>query len=73
MITRIYKRDPQTTEDRKLLGTIHTLCAINEYYHVRRKRGGTTDFIFVLVRNTKNSVNEYLIEEKDLPENIKLL
>ena len=73
MNTRIYKRDPQSVEDRKLLGTIHAMGTINEYYHTRIKKNVQTDFIFLMVRHTKNSISEYQIDEKDLPENIKPL
>ena len=73
MSTRIYKRDPQSVEDRKLLGTVHAMGTINEYYHTRVKQGGQTDFIFLMVRHTKNSINEYQIDEKDLPNDIKPL
>lgn len=58
-------------EDRKLLGTIHTQGSIDEYYHVRKKYDGRTEFSFVLVCNTKSSVREYHITESQLPEKIK--
>ena len=73
MNTRIYKRDPQSVEDRKLLGTLHAMGTINEYYQARVKKDGQTDFIFLMVRHTKNSISEYKIDEKDLPESIKPL
>lgn len=73
MSTRIYKRDPQSFEDRKLLGTVHAMGTINEYYHARVKNGTQTDFIFLMVRHTKNSVSEYQIDEADLPKNIRPL
>ena len=73
MNTKIYKRDPHSVEDRKLLGTVHAMGTINEYYHVRVKKDGQTDFIFLMVRHTKNSISEYLIEENDLPNDISLL
>lgn len=73
MITRIYKRDPQSVEDVKLLGTLHAMGTINEYYHARVKKDGQTDFIFLMVRHTKNSISEYQIDEKDLPESIRPL
>jgi hypothetical protein len=59
-------------EDRKLLGTIHTQGSIDEYYHVRKKYEGRTEFSFVLVCNTKSSVREYTISESQLPEKIKV-
>jgi hypothetical protein len=46
---------------------------INEYYHTRVKKDGQTDFIFLMVRHTKNSISEYQIDEKELPENIRPL
>lgn len=71
MNAKIYKQDPAWSEDRKHLGTEHTLCAVNEYYHVRRRRDGVSEFLFVMVRNTKTDVKEYLVEERDLPSDIK--
>lgn len=73
MNARIYKRDPQSVEDRKLLGTVHATGTISEYYHARVKAGGRADFIFLMVRHTKNSVSEYQIDERELPENIRPL
>lgn len=73
MNTKIYKRDPQSVEDRKLLGTIHAMGTINEYYQARVKKDGQTDFIFLMVRHTKNSTSEYQIDEKELPESIRPL
>jgi hypothetical protein len=73
MSTRIYNKDPQSVEDRKLLGTVHGMGTVNEYYHARVKTGTQTDFIFLMVRHTKNSVNEYRIDEADLPKNIRPL
>ena len=73
MSTKIYKKDPQSVEDRKLLGTIHAMCTINEYYHVRVKKDSQTNFIFMMVRHTKNSVSEYQIDENELPEKIRPL
>ena len=61
------------TEDRKALGTVHTLFSVDEYYHVRRKKDGKTDFRFVLVSNTKNGSREYEIEESQIPKDIKPL
>lgn len=58
-------------EDRKLLGTVHTQGSIDEYYHVRRKYEGRTEFSFMLVCNTKSSVREYSIAESQLPSNIR--
>lgn len=73
MSTRIYKKDPQSIEDRKLLGTVHTPGSINEYYHARIRTGERQEFVFLMVSNTKSKTTEYLIAEKDLPENIKAL
>lgn len=73
MSTRIYQRDPEAQEDRKLLGTVHAMGTINEYYHARVKRNGSSEFLFLMVRHTKNSTNEYRIDETDLPKNIKSL
>jgi len=61
------------TEDRKLLGTVHTQGSIDEYYHVRRKYEERTEFSFMLVCNTKSSVREYRITEKQLPKHIRTL
>jgi hypothetical protein len=61
------------TEDRKLMGTIHTQGSVDEYYHVRRKYESRTEFSFLLVCNTKNSVREYAITESQLPKDIKAL
>jgi hypothetical protein len=46
---------------------------INEYYHVRVKKDSQTNFIFMMVRHTKNSVSEYQIDENELPEKIRPL
>ena len=59
------------TEDRKYLGTIHTIGSIDEYYHVRRKYKNETIFRFVVVNNNKNGVKEYEITENQIPKNIK--
>jgi len=69
----IYKSNPQSVEDRKLLGTVHAMGTINEYYQVRVNKDGQYEFIFLMVRHTKNSVSEYLIEENDLPNDISVL
>lgn len=73
MSTRIYKRDPQSVEDRKLLGTVHAMGTVTEYYHTRIRKNGQSEFVFLMVRHTKNSVNEYQIDENDLPNNISVL
>jgi len=52
---------------------VHAMGTINEYYHTRVKKDGQTDFIFLMVRHTKNSISEYQIDEKELPENIRPL
>ena len=61
------------TEDRKHIGTIHTLGSVDEYYHVRRKSPTKTTFRFVVVNNTNTSVREYEITESQIPKEIKLL
>ena len=71
MNAKFYNQDPSWTEDRKHLGTIHTMRSVDEYYHVRRRKDGMSEFLFVMVTNTKNDVKEYVVEEKDLPEEIK--
>lgn len=70
MNARIYKRDPRSSEDRKLLGTVHGMGTVNEYYHARVRTESKTEFLFLMVRHTKNSVSEYQIDESDLPKNI---
>ncbi len=60
-------------EDYKLLGTIHTISDINEYYHVRVKyNNGDTKFYFKRVTTTKNKIVEEVINEKEIPQIIKL-
>lgn len=73
MSARIYNKDPRSSEDRKLLGTVHGVGNVSEYYHVRIKTDGQAEFIFLMVRHTKNSISEYQIDESDLPKNIRPL
>ena len=61
------------TEDRKPLGTVHTLFSVDEYYHVRKKEDGKTTFRFVVVSNTKNGTREYEISESQIPKDIRPL
>jgi hypothetical protein len=58
-------------EDKKHLGTIHSLGSIDEYYHVRRKQGPNIDFRFILIRNTKTGVREFEITDKQIPYEIQ--
>jgi hypothetical protein len=58
-------------EDKKHLGTIHSLGSIDEYYHVRRKQGTNIDFRFILIRNTKTGVREFEITDKQIPYEIQ--
>jgi hypothetical protein len=59
------------TEDRKLLGTIHTYGAVEEYYHVRKKYENRSEFSYIMVSHTKSSVREYSIQESQIPQNIR--
>ena len=56
--------------DKKLLGTIHTIGSIDEYYHVRTKMNDNFNFKFVMVRNTRSGVKEFEISNEQLPKQI---
>lgn len=58
-------------EDRKHIGTIHGLYSIDDYYHARRKYENKTEFVFILVKNTKSGIRETEISIDEIPENIK--
>ncbi len=73
MSVHITDMEKKYTEDRKLLGTVHTQGSVDEYYHVRKKYEGRTEFSFMLVCNTKSSVREYPISESQLPDHIKAI
>lgn len=53
-------------EDKKHLGTIHTIGSIDEYYHVN----DTLNSRFVMVRNTINGVREFEISNDQIPKQI---
>ena len=57
-------------EDKKYLGTIHTSCSIDEYYHVRTKTNDKSIFKFVMIRNTRNGVKEFEISNEQIPKQI---
>jgi hypothetical protein len=53
-------------EDKKHLGTIHTIGSIDEYYHVNDSLNSR----FVMVRNTINGVREFEISNDQIPKQI---
>lgn len=59
------------TQDKKYLGTIHTIGSIDEYYHVRTKINDSFNFKFVMVRNTITGVREFELSNEQLPKQIK--
>jgi hypothetical protein len=59
------------TQDKKYLGTIHTIGSIDEYYHVRTKINDSFNFKFVMVRNTRTGVREFELSNEQLPKQIK--
>ena len=59
------------TQEKKYLGTIHTIGSIDEYYHVRTKINDSFNFKFVMVRNTRTGVREFELSNEQLPKQIK--
>ena len=57
-------------EDKKHLGTIHTIGSIDEYYHVRTKNNDSFNFKFLMVSNTINGVREFEISNDQIPKQI---
>ena len=58
-------------EDRKHIGTIHGLYCIDDYYQARRKYSDKTEFVLILVKNTKNGTKELEISSDEIPEKFR--
>lgn len=59
-------------QDKKHLGTIHTVRSVDQYWHIRTKTDTQTTFFFQLERITPTGTKVYQITKNEIPKQINL-
>lgn len=59
-------------QDKKHLGTIHTVRSVDQYWHIRTKNNTQTIFSFQLERTTPNGTKVYQITKNEIPKQITI-